>query len=124
MDILNYDDLPKAGFAGLIERQFVTDSRVFGARKKPQAFEGLGNFVYLADANFIPHGQTNMHPHLEIDVISVMAKGSIAHEGSLENGENIHEGMVQVQRAGGEGFEHNEINPDSEPNRPSGHSFQ
>ena len=116
MDILKYDDLHQGGFAGLLERQFVTDTRVFGERKKAGAFDGIGNFVYLADANFNPNGETGMHPHREIDVISVMVEGRVEHAGSLENGQGLEAGMVQIQRAGAEGFTHNEINPDDQPN--------
>ncbi|WP_096085523.1 pirin family protein [Agaribacterium haliotis] len=117
MQILQRDSLPLGGFAGLKEHRIVTDSRVFGARKNPQASEGLGNFVYLADARFQPHGETGMHPHKEIDVISVMVEGRVSHEGSLEHGTSLEQGHVQAQRAGGEGFAHNEINPDSSRNR-------
>lgn len=112
MQILKYDDLPQGGFAGLRERRFVTDVRVFGERAHPNAADGIGNFVYLADANFLPSGETGMHPHREIDVISVMVDGRIEHEGSLEHGIGLEAGSVQVQRAGAEGFTHNEINPD------------
>lgn len=116
MDILTFDQLPQGGFAGLIERRFVTDQRVFGARKQPQTANGIGNFVYLADANFNPKGQTGMHPHREIDVISVMVDGQVSHAGSLEHGQSLVAGSVQIQRAGAEGFTHNEINPDDTPN--------
>jgi len=50
-------------------------------------------------------------------VISVMVQGRIAHEGSLEHGQELKPFDVQVQRAGGEGFSHNEVNPDDEKNR-------
>jgi len=116
MEILKYDDLPQGGFAGLLERRFVTDSRLFAGRKNSASADGLGNFVYLADANFQPNGETGMHPHREIDVISVMVAGQIHHQGSLEHGQGLEAGMVQVQRAGAEGFSHNEINPDDSPN--------
>jgi hypothetical protein len=76
------------------------------------AWSGIGNFVYLADARFVPKGETGMHPHREIDVISVMVEGRIAHGGSLEHGQELNPFDVQVQRAGGEGFSHNETNPD------------
>ncbi|KZM38907.1 pilus assembly protein [Marinomonas sp. SBI22] len=116
MQTLKYDDLPQGDFAGLLERQFVTDQKVFGARKHPAAFNGLENFVYLADANFQPNGTTGMHGHKEIDVISVMVDGNISHAGSLEHGQSLSAGMSQVQRAGAEGFRHDEINPDTTPN--------
>lgn len=117
MDILRFEQLPNGGFAGLVERQFVTDERLFKNRKNPATFNGIGNFVYLADANFAPNGETGMHDHREIDVISVMVSGRISHEGSLENGQSLEAGFVQVQRAGGAGFSHNEINPDSSVNQ-------
>lgn len=116
MKMLKYNDLPQGGFAGLLERQFVTDARLFGDRKNPATADGIGNFVYLADANFQPKGETGMHPHREIDVISVMVDGRVQHAGSLEHGQGLEAGMTQVQRAGAEGFTHNEINPDDSPN--------
>lgn len=117
MDILRYADLPLGGFAGLKEKRMVTDKRIFGDHKHPKAFNGIGNFVYLADANFMPFGETGMHPHREIDVISVMVEGRISHAGSMEHGQQLDAGYTQVQRAGGKGFFHNEINPDKSENQ-------
>jgi redox-sensitive bicupin YhaK (pirin superfamily) len=117
MDILHRDDLHLGGFAGLREHRLVTDERAFGQSAEAGAWDGLGNFVYLADARFLPKGETRLHRHREIDVISVMVEGRILHEGSLQHGQHIECGQVQAQRAGGEGFSHNEINPDDAENR-------
>ena len=117
LQILHRDDLPLGGFAGLKEHRLVTDKKAWGPHADPNAWQGLGNFVYLADAKFMPKGETRMHPHHEIDVISFMLEGRVAHEGSLEHGEMLTGYDVQVQRAGGEGFKHNEVNPDDEWNR-------
>ncbi|KZN53564.1 pirin family protein [Pseudoalteromonas luteoviolacea] len=117
MNILSRDTLQLGGFAGITEHRLVTDSRVFAGRKKPETFEGIGNMVYLADARYLPKGESGMHPHSEIDVISIVLEGRVSHEGSLEHGKDLVAGDVQVQRAGGEGFSHNEINPDDQPNR-------
>ena len=117
MKVLTRDSLPLGGFAGLTEHRLVTDSRLFGNRKSMNTFEGLGQFVYLADAKFNPLGETTMHPHKEIDVITVMLDGEVTHEGSLEHGKSLKAGETQVQRAGGEGFSHNEINPNKNQNR-------
>ena len=117
MQVLSRKSLPLGGFAGLTEHRLVTDRRIFGSRKAPNTFDGIGNFVYLADAQFNPRGETHMHPHKEIDVISIMMSGRVSHEGSLEHGQSLNAGEVKVQRAGGEGFSHNEINPDSTKNR-------
>ena len=117
MKILSRDSLPLGGFAGIQEYRLVTSSRIFGDRKSPETFEGLGNMVYLADAKYKPKGESGMHPHSEIDVISVIIDGRVSHEGSMEHGKDLVAGDVQVQRAGGEGFNHNEINPDESKNR-------
>ncbi len=114
MKILHRDALPLGGFAGLKEHRLVVDKRVGG---QDDTWDGLGNFVYLADANFNPYGETKMHSHREIDVISIVLEGDIAHEGSLEHGSSLTKGQIQIQRAGAEGFAHNEINPNPSRNR-------
>ncbi|RDH82126.1 MAG: pilus assembly protein [endosymbiont of Escarpia spicata] len=117
MKILHRNHLPLGGFAGLREHQLVVDPKGFGEQTGSKAFSGLGNFVYLADARFQPHGETGLHPHREVDVLSFMIEGRISHEGSLGQGQSLPAFDVQVQRAGGEGFTHNEINPDGQQNR-------
>ena len=114
MQVLHKESLHLGGFAGLKEHRLVVDKRIGG---RDDTWDGIGNFVYLADAYFDPYGETRMHPHKELDVISVMLEGTINHEGSLEHGSSITAGQVQVQRAGGEGFKHNEINPHATKNR-------
>ena len=117
MDILNRDSLSATGFEGVREFRLVFDKRVAKEQNQNGAWEGIGQFVYLADARFIPAGETRTHSHREIDVISVMLEGRLQHEGSLENGKSLDAFDVQVQRAGGEGFSHNEVNPDDVSNR-------
>jgi len=117
LEILRRDDLPLGGFAGLKEHRLVMDQKVFGGSADSGSWSGIGNFVYLADAKFNPHGETRLHSHKEIDVISVIVDGKISHEGTLETGNVINTNQVQVQRAGGEGFAHNEVNPNNKENR-------
>ncbi len=118
MQILKRDNLRQGGFAGLKEHRMVKDPKAFGPQENNDgSWPGLGNFIYLADARFTPYGETHMHSHHEIDVISVMVDGNIAHQGSLQHGQNLSRNEVQIQRAGGEGFSYNEINPDGQWNR-------
>ncbi len=118
MEILKRDSLVEGGFAGLKEHRLIKDSALFGSQENNDgSWPGLENFVCLADARFMPHGETHMHSHLEIDVITLMVEGNINHEGSMESGKNLSRNDAQVQRAGGEGFSHNEINPDGNWNR-------
>jgi len=114
MEILYRDKLPLGGFAGIKEHRLVIDQRIGG---DVSTWDGIGNFVYLADARYNPYGESNMHSHSEIDIISVILEGSVNHEGSLKHGQSLVTNQVQVQRAGGEGFSHNEINPDGIKNR-------
>jgi len=114
MQILNIDSLHRGGFAGLRETRLVVDNKVGGQNN---TWNGLGQFIYLADARFLPKGETGMHPHKELDVITVMLEGRVSHKGSLENGKSMRANQIQAQRAGGEGFRHNEINPDLTENR-------
>jgi hypothetical protein len=118
MEILKRDSLKEGGFAGLKEHRLIKDPRHFGSQESNDgSWPGLENFVFLADARYMPHGETRMHSHHEIDVISLMVEGNIKHEGSLETGKDLSRNDVQVQRAGGEGFSHNEVNPDGTWNR-------
>ena len=116
LQIIHRDNLKRGGFAGIREHRLVMNPKVFGTAEEG-TIPGIGNFVYLADARFIPNGETHLHPHKEIDVISVIVEGRIAHKGTLEEGSILQANQVQVQRAGGEGFAHNEVNPDNQENR-------
>ncbi len=105
IQILKRDSLTESGFAGLREHRLVIEPRVFGPQENNDgSWPGLGRFVYLADARFMPHGETHRRNHHEIDVISVLVDGRLSHEGSLENGKDLIKNQVQVQRASGEGF--------------------
>lgn len=117
MKLIKRNKLRRGGFAGLRETRLVMSPRLFRGHIESGTSPGLGRFVYLADARFLPKGDTRMHTHHEVDVISVMTEGRIRHEGSLQNGQELTANAVQVQRAGGEGFSHNEINPDDSKNR-------
>ena len=112
MKIVSYSQLPPDGFAGVQMREIVKDSRLFGAYGGGPHASGLGNLVYIADAAFDPKGDTRMHPHREIDVVTIVLKGRMMHKGSLGDGRMLHAHNVQIQRAGSVGFIHNEVNPD------------
>lgn len=115
---LQRDSLIEGGFAGLREHRLVKSPVAFGPTANfDKSWAGFGNFIYLADARFEPHGETKMHSHHEVDVISIMVDGNIAHKGSMGHGEDLKVNDVQIQRAGSEGFSHNEVNPDLEWNR-------
>ena len=117
IEVLHRKDIPLGGFAGLKEHRLVMNPKLFKTQASSGTWDGIGNLVYLADARFNPKGETHMHHHEEIDVISVMVEGQIEHQGTLGQGTMLNEGDIQVQRAGSDGFAHNEINPDDTHNR-------
>ena len=116
-EILDRNNLPLDGFAGVKEHRLVMSPKVFKEVPPNESWKGIGGLVYLADARFNANGETGMHSHREIDVISIMLDGRLEHKGTLEDGQFLKLGSVQVQRAGCEGLKHNEINPDDTANR-------
>jgi len=117
LKIIKRNNLRRGGFAGLRETRMVMNPRIFHRNRESGTSSGIGRFCYLADASFLPYGETRMHTHRDIDVISVMVEGRLKHAGSLEDGQDLHVDDIQVQRSGNEGFSHNEINPDAAKNR-------
>jgi len=117
MHVITAQDIDIDGFAGLRERHYVMDSRVFGDHRKAESAEGLGAFVYLADAHFLRLGSTGRHAHRDIDIVTLVMNGRLLHRGTLGDESVFDAGSVLVQRAGRQGFEHNEMNPDETPNR-------
>ena len=112
MKILNYDDVDIVGFAGVRERILVMDSRQFGYHRREECWEGVGPLTYLAHAYFKPGGSTGKHFHEGVDIVSIVTRGQIRHEGSAGHDDDVLSGQVMVQRSGETGFSHNEINAD------------
>lgn len=116
MKITKFSELPVDGFAGVRMREVVKDRRWFDSPSSSNNANGIGSLIYLADAEFIPHGDTRMHPHVEIDIVTIVLKGRLLHRGSLRSGQVLNAYDVLIQRAGVGGFMHNEVNPDPERN--------
>ncbi|MGD9650600.1 MAG: pirin family protein, partial [Dongiaceae bacterium] len=59
--------------------------------------------IVAPGAGFPPHG------HRDMEIITYMIEGALAHKDSLGHGEALHPGEVQVMSAG-KGIEHSEFN--------------
>ena len=117
MYILPEHALDITGFAGVRERVYVMSSQQFNRSGHEDASEGLGPYVYLADAHIRPGGSTKMHAHNNIDIITVMLRGELTHQGSLGHGTVLRHGSAQIQYSGQSGFSHNELNTSDAFNR-------
>jgi len=54
-----------------------------------------------------------LHPHENMEIVTIPIKGSLEHKDSMGNGAVIHRNEVQVMSAG-TGIRHSEFNPDPE----------
>lgn len=117
MNILTESSLSIDGFANIKERRYIMDEKSFGDHRDENAFSRFASVIYLADAFIRPQGHTGRHSHKNVDIITVLIRGQLSHQGSLGDGITLHGGDIQVQYAGSVGFEHNEINPASDFNR-------
>ena len=60
MQIRHRDELRRGGFAGLKETRMVMNPQVFGGGVENVTLPGLGRFVDLAFARFLPHGLSGL----------------------------------------------------------------
>ncbi|MGF1742795.1 pirin family protein [Vibrio profundum] len=110
LKVINKSDISLGGFAGIVETRMVMSPNVWPeAGGNPQINHGLGDFIYLANGYFKPNEGVPIHPHRDIDIVSLMLSGTIGHKGTLGDGTVIQSPGVQVQRAG-TGMEHSEFN--------------
>jgi quercetin 2,3-dioxygenase len=117
MQSLQRDELTRKKFAGAREYRLVFDERITREPARDDAGQGFGSFVYLADARLLPHGESGLRDHPDIDVISIVPEGRVRHEGSLQHGGTLNVCDVQVQCAGSDGFSYNQVSPNETESR-------
>ena len=107
--IIHREDLPVGGFAGIVETHMVKSPMIWkDAGKRQDISHGLGDFIYLASGYFKPNDGAPIHPHNDVDIVSVILSGAVGHKGTLGDGTVIEGPGVQVQRAG-TGMQHAEF---------------
>jgi len=84
------------------------------AKDRTDISHGLGDLIYLTLGQFLPNDGAPLHPHNDVDIVSVVFNGSVGHKGTLGDGTSIHAPEVQVQRAG-IGMQHSEFNLNDTP---------
>jgi len=114
MRIIHVSDLPLGGFAGIVEKQMVISPKLKkSASLRTDISWGLDSFIYLATGYFKPNDGAPLHPHDNVDIVTVVLSGSVKHAGTLGDGSVVHAQQVQVQRAGA-GMMHSEVSPSDE----------
>lgn len=78
-------------------------------------FMGFSDLRVINDDVVAPGEGFGMHPHDNMEIVSVVLKGTLQHSDSLGHGENLRPGEVQIMTAGS-GIVHSEFNPsETEP---------
>ncbi len=80
------------------------------------AYMGFGSLRVINDDRVAGGAGFPMHPHRDMEIITYMLEGALAHTDSTGGSSTLHEGEVQRMTAGS-GILHSEFNP--LPDRPA-----
>ncbi|MFY0570058.1 pirin family protein [Archangium lansingense] len=72
----------------------------FIATVGPQAGKGrpLGSLLVLADATFAPRSRFPLHPHREMEILSIVLSGELSHHGDQSHGATLRPREAQLTR--------------------------
>ncbi|WP_367303519.1 pirin family protein [Corallococcus exiguus] len=90
----------------------------FIATVGPSAGQGrqLGSLLVLADATFAPRSRFPLHPHREMEILSIVLSGELSHHGDQSHGATLRPREVQLISAR-DGMVHAEGNETDEDTR-------
>lgn len=90
----------------------------FIATVGPQAGQGarLGPLLVLADATFAPRSRFPLHPHREVEILSIVVDGTLSHHGDQAHGATLASRQVQLISSR-DGMHHAEGNDTDAPTR-------
>lgn len=90
----------------------------FIATVGPSAGQGSrrGALLVLADATFAPHSRFPLHPHRDMEILSVVINGTLSHHGDQAHGATMPERSAQLISSR-DGIVHAEGNDTDNPTR-------
>ncbi len=74
---------------------------------------GFGSLRVINDDIVEPSQGFGMHPHRDMEIVSIVMEGTLEHKDSMNNHGAIHAGEIQYMSAGS-GILHSEYNPSNE----------
>lgn len=109
INILKSEDRGKADMGWLQTRYSFSFSNYYNPRRMH-----FGMLRVLNDDHIAGGMGFGMHPHDNMEIITIPNSGGLRHRDSMGNSATVHAGEVQVMSAG-KGIYHSEVNPYNEP---------
>ena len=105
----------KSGDRFLSRRDWLNSFHSFSfAEHSDPKWDNFGKIRVINEDTISPNSGFDMHSHSDMEIITVVTKGAITHQDSLNNSGKIHENEVQVMSAG-YGITHSEKNEEDKP---------